>query len=141
MKRQNALLIIAAVAILAAFAFGIGLAQEEKEIIKIAHKAELGKYLTSSDGRALYYFKKDSPGKSECSGKCAEKWPVYCYKTANIAVSEGLNIADFDFFLRPADGQAHLTYKGMPLYNYIGDKNPGDTNGHGINGLWFVVNP
>jgi predicted lipoprotein with Yx(FWY)xxD motif len=29
----------------------------------------------------------------------------------------------------------------MPLYEYIGDKKPGDTNGQGIDGLWSVAKP
>lgn len=141
MKNRNVLLMSTAIAILAAIIAGTAIAQEGKEVIKIASKPELGDYLTSSDGRALYYFKKDSPGKSECTGPCAEKWPVYCYKTSAIDVSDGLDIKDFSFFFRSADGLAHLTYKGMPLYNYSGDQHPGDTKGQGVNGLWFVVRP
>jgi hypothetical protein len=29
----------------------------------------------------------------------------------------------------------------MPLYYYSGDKKPGDANGQGIGGVWFVLNP
>ena len=34
-----------------------------------------------------------------------------------------------------------VTYKGLPLYYYKGDKNPGDTNGNNIGGVWSVVKP
>jgi predicted lipoprotein with Yx(FWY)xxD motif len=29
----------------------------------------------------------------------------------------------------------------MPLYYYIGDTKPGDTNGQGLQNLWFVATP
>jgi predicted lipoprotein with Yx(FWY)xxD motif len=34
-----------------------------------------------------------------------------------------------------------VTYNGMPLYRYSGDKNPLDTNGEGVNGAWYVISP
>jgi hypothetical protein len=43
-----------------------------------------------------------------------------------------------------SDGDRQVTYNGHPLYTYVGDKNPGDTKGQGVNafgGGWFVVSP
>ncbi|MEH7308131.1 hypothetical protein V7137_24025, partial [Neobacillus drentensis] len=37
----------------------------------------IGKYLADSKGMALYYFTKDQPGKSNCSGKCLVNWPAF----------------------------------------------------------------
>lgn len=119
----------------------VATAQEHKETIKIATKKEIGKYLTTGDGKALYSFKDDSTGKSACAGDCAEKWPIYCYKSDEIELDNGLDKKNFTFFRRTTDGQDHLTYKGMPLYRYVGDMDSGDTKGHGINGKWFVVKP
>jgi predicted lipoprotein with Yx(FWY)xxD motif len=45
--------------------------------IKIAQKDDVGKYFTDTEGKALYWFKKDSPGKSACTGACVDKWPLY----------------------------------------------------------------
>ncbi len=39
------------------------------------------------------------------------------------------------------DGSAQVTYKGMPLYLFSGDQQPGDTNGQGVGGVWFAVTP
>ncbi|MBV9547793.1 MAG: hypothetical protein JOY61_25745 [Chloroflexi bacterium] len=37
------------------------------------------------------------------------------------------------------DGTQQLTFKNQPLYHYVGDSQPGDTNGQGSGGVWFVV--
>ena len=40
---------------------------------------------------------------------------------------------------RPDDGSEQATYNDWPLYHYAGDAEPGDTNGQGVNDVWFVV--
>jgi predicted lipoprotein with Yx(FWY)xxD motif len=42
------------------------------------------------------------------------------------------------------DGISQLTYNGHPLYTFVNDKKPGDTNGEGITAFgasWFAVSP
>jgi predicted lipoprotein with Yx(FWY)xxD motif len=39
------------------------------------------------------------------------------------------------------DGTLQVTYNGHPLYHFAGDQAPGDTNGQGVGGIWFVVSP
>jgi hypothetical protein len=34
-----------------------------------------------------------------------------------------------------------VTLKGWALYRFAGDTAPGQTNGQGVGGTWFVVNP
>ena len=43
-----------------------------------------------------------------------------------------------------AGGAAQVTYKGHPLYYYVGDRSPGQTSGQGLNqfgALWYVLGP
>ncbi len=141
MKRPNTAAVLFLSAIIVLSLSAALTAQEQKETVKIGGNAALGKFLTSSDGRTLYAFKKDSPGKSACSGPCTVTWEVYCYNTDQINVGKGLNKSDFSSFYRKDNDQDHLTYKGMPLYTYSGDSKPGDTNGQGIESAWFVVRP
>ncbi|MBV9358923.1 MAG: hypothetical protein JO023_25735 [Chloroflexi bacterium] len=37
------------------------------------------------------------------------------------------------------DGTQQLTYQNQPLYHFAGDSQPGDTNGQGSGGVWFVL--
>ena len=38
-------------------------------------------------------------------------------------------------------GKRQVTYKGRALYYFAGDSYAGDTNGQGINNVWFVAKP
>jgi Uncharacterized protein conserved in bacteria len=105
--------------------------------LKVATNPTLGSYLTDQDGRTVYVFTKDTTTKSVCDGNCAKAWPPL----------EGVGAAgtDVDASLigvgSRTDGSKQVTYKGMLLYYWAGDKNPGDINGQNVQGVWFVVSP
>jgi predicted lipoprotein with Yx(FWY)xxD motif len=104
--------------------------------------ASLGKILVDSKGRTLYLFKKDTGTKSTCFGACATNWPPERV-TRKPTVSSGLTASKAATTQR-ADGKPEVTYNGHPLYLFVGDKKPGDTNGQGVNafgGSWFAVSP
>ncbi|MHB9098285.1 MAG: COG4315 family predicted lipoprotein [Syntrophales bacterium] len=106
--------------------------------IKIQQKSGIGKYLTDTEGKTLYWFKNDSPGKSTCSGPCLEKWPIYYRET--VAVPAGMKAGEFATITR-ADGKKQTAFRGMPLYYWVDDKVAGQTGGQGVNKLWYVINP
>ena len=106
--------------------------------VKIAQKDGVGKYLTDTEGKTLYWFKKDSKGNSACTGPCLEKWPIYFRE--KVAPPKGISQKKFGTITR-ADGKKQTTFKGFPLYYWAGDINAGDTNGQGVNNVWSVVNP
>ena len=102
----------------------------------------LGKILVDSQGRTLYLFKKDSGGKSACTGACASAWPPL-RATGKPTVGPGTN-ASLVATINRSDGKPQVTDNGHPLYLYVGDKKPGDTSGQGVNafgGGWFAVSP
>jgi predicted lipoprotein with Yx(FWY)xxD motif len=106
--------------------------------LKVASKDGVGSYLTDTEGKTLYWFKNDTPGNSACSGPCVEKWPVY-FRDA-VKAPEGIAAADFGTIQR-ADGAKQTTFRGYPLYYWVGDKAAGDTTGHKFKEVWFVVDP
>jgi len=106
--------------------------------IKLAKKDGIGTYLTDAEGKTLYWFKKDTPGQSACAGPCVEKWPLY-YREA-VATPEGIAASDFATIER-SDGQKQTTFRGYPLYYWVGDTKPGDTSGQGVKEVWYVIDP
>ena len=133
MTTKAAILAVFTIVLLAA-----GSAYADHHAVKVAKKDGVGSYLTDIKGMTLYYFKKDSQGKSACEGPCVEKWPLYYRET--VAPKDGLAAGDFGTITR-TDGKKQTTYKGMPLYYFFKDKKPGDTQGQGVNDVWYVVNP
>ncbi len=96
-------------------------------------------YLTDGNGMSLYISLKDGPSKSNCDTTCLVTWrPVLV--SGKIIAGPGVNLANLGVFTRQ-DGTRQVTYLGAPLYTYSMDVNPGDTNGHGVGGVWFLVAP
>jgi predicted lipoprotein with Yx(FWY)xxD motif len=54
------------------------------------------------------------------------------------AAGEGLGATDLGTTTR-TDGTTQVTFKGWPLYYFQGDAAAGETNGQGLNDVWFVV--
>ena len=104
--------------------------------VKIMEKEVLGKFLADSRGISLYTFTRDTENASSCIEGCAVNWPPFYADPS--AVIEGCEPGDFASITR-TDGRQQSTYKGMPLYYFKDDKYPGDTFGHGIGGVWFLV--
>lgn len=97
-----------------------------------------GTYLVDSSGRTLYYFTKDSAGKSVCSGGCAKLWPPFDAST--IVVPSNLKRSDFSTIAR-SDGSKQVTYKGYPLYYFAHDQKRGEDSGNGFRNVWYIINP
>lgn len=98
-----------------------------------------GPFLTDPNGRTLYLFSKDTtPGESTCYDKCAENWPIF---TATEPLSLPGTVDGELSLITRTDGTTQVAYNGMPLYYFIGDANPGDTNGQAVGDVWWLVAP
>ncbi|HEX5191860.1 MAG TPA: hypothetical protein VFW09_03595 [Solirubrobacteraceae bacterium] len=105
-------------------------------------KGKDGTYLTGTGGRTLYLWAADSKNMSSCSGACAKAWPPLTTK-GKPAAGKGVTASDLATIMR-SDGSTQVTYKGHPLYYYVGDSGSGTTNGQGSNQFgakWWLVSP
>ena len=117
---------------------GTSVAMGMHHAVKIQEKEGIGKYLTDTEGKTLYWFKKDMVGKSSCIGPCVDKWPIYFRDS--VKAPTDINANDFGIITRE-DGKKQTTFRGYPLYYWVNDKEAGDTTGQGVNNVWYVVNP
>jgi predicted lipoprotein with Yx(FWY)xxD motif len=96
----------------------------------------LGQVLTDAQGRTLYALTKDTNGTPTCTDACAKAWPPAMASgtpTAGAGVTAALSVVD-------APGGGTMLKAGKwPLYRFAGDAAPGDVNGQGSGGVWFVV--
>jgi predicted lipoprotein with Yx(FWY)xxD motif len=105
----------------------------------IADNPKLGKILVDSKGMTLYTFKKDAPGKSNCTGGCLENWPPLLISSGSPVAGPGVTGKVGQ--ITRTDNGIQVTYNDLPLYNFAGDKAPGDANGQGIGNAWFAAVP
>ena len=102
----------------------------------------LGQILVDASGKTLYLFEADTHTQSACSGACAQAWPPLTTTGAPKA-GGGASPSLLGTTTR-SDGATQVTYGGHPLYYFIGDTKPGDTNGEGSTAFgagWDVLSP
>lgn len=103
--------------------------------------SQYGEVLFSKSGRAIYYFDKESGLMPECYGSCAEAWPPVL--TAGRPRASGSVKRSLLGTTKRANGKKQVTYKGHPLYFYVGDPK-GEVECHNVEefgGLWLAVQP
>ena len=83
-------------------------------------------YLTDAHGRTLYYFTQDEAGISHADAATIATWPVFY--AADVMVDMPLDGMDFGTITR-SDGARQTTFRGFPLYYYVGDMRVWNTPG------------
>jgi predicted lipoprotein with Yx(FWY)xxD motif len=109
----------------------------DSAVLKVSDNAKFGPILTTAEGKTLYVFTQDSPGKSTCNGSCAATWPPLNATSSKLTKPENVK-GDLTIITRD-DGSKQVALNGEPLYTYTPDKAPGDTTGDGVGGVWFVA--
>jgi predicted lipoprotein with Yx(FWY)xxD motif len=108
--------------------------------ITVTQNKSWGPTLTMN-GVTLYRLTKDSTNKSVCTGKCATVWlPVDLAPGQKAPV--GMGVSHLGSFTR-SPGVRQVTYEGIPLYTFTGDKKAGAVTGNIKDtwGQWWSINP
>jgi predicted lipoprotein with Yx(FWY)xxD motif len=100
-------------------------------------QTKLGRILVNGQGRTLYLYMKDRGTKSACSRRCSQVWPPAKVSGAPTA-GPGVAAAKLTT-TRGADNSRQLVYNGHPLYTLTADVRPGQINGEGFLGTWYVI--
>ena len=100
-------------------------------------QTKLGRIIVNGQGRTLYLYMKDRGTKSACSRRCSQVWPP---ATVSGAPTAGPGVAAAKLTTtRGAGNRRQLVYNGHPLYTLTADVRPGQINGEGFLGTWYVV--
>ena len=94
------------------------------DVIQTKTASNVGDYLATSDGQALYTYGADTNGVSNCDGSCLAAWPAYAPGPTN---SLPANVT----VITRTDGSKQYAYKGLPLYTFTSDSN-GQVTGDGV---------
>ncbi len=91
--------------------------------------------LTNAQGMTLYYFTPDTKTTAACTTGCTGTWPPLL-ATGSITLT---STAPGQLTTATNANGTQVQYNGHFLYTYAGDSAPGQTNGQGIAGKWFVA--
>lgn len=118
-------------------AIGVGSAASASGADLGVASTSLGKVIVDSKGMTAYFYQPDVPnsGVSSCTGGCLSNWPAITAATATPSVT-GITAK-----VTVISGTNQLVINGRPIYTFVGDQKPGDTNGQGIEGIWYAVSP
>jgi predicted lipoprotein with Yx(FWY)xxD motif len=106
------------------------------------HSTRFGRIVTDPRGRTLYVFTRETTTRSRCYGACAKAWPPLITRgrpRAGSGARSGLVGTT-----RRRDGRIQVTYRGHPVYHYVGDRTPGEVlcqNVAEYGGTWLVADP
>ena len=105
-------------------------------------RSALGRIIVDGKGRTLYLFEKDKKRRSACYGPCATYWPPLLTRGKPVARAGAKQM--LLGMTRRTNGSRQVTYAGHPLYRFVQDRKPGQTNGEGLQdfgGGWDVLSP
>jgi len=94
--------------------------------------------VAAANNHTVYTFDSDTPGVSKCTGGCASTWPPVSIASGTTPTG-GPGVTGQLGTITRADGSPQVTYKGLPLYFFHSDANPGDTKGNYTG--WSLVKP
>ena len=102
-------------------------------------ESSLGQIITDGAGKTLYMFQPDEAGTPTCYDDCATAWPpLLADDPASVTVGTGLDASKLTVVPR-TDGGSQLKYGAWTLYYFANDAAAGDTNGQGLNDVWWVI--
>ena len=95
--------------------------------------------LTNAGGLTLYYLTTDTATTTTCTGTCAGIWPPLIFTGTGSPTSASPLPGTLSAVTDANGNQAE--YNGHLLYTYSKDTAPGQANGEGVGGKWFVATP
>jgi predicted lipoprotein with Yx(FWY)xxD motif len=114
-------------------------AKSSAVVVKAVKHGKLGTILATESGYTLYHFTLDTAKKIACTGGCTEAWPPLTLPKGVTHATAGTGVKQALLGTRNRGTELQVTYKGLLLYRYAADTGPGQTNGQGVGGTWFVV--
>jgi predicted lipoprotein with Yx(FWY)xxD motif len=107
----------------------------------VATNAKIGQQiLVNGSGATVYLFMADGTSTtSKVPTAIKANWPPVT-ASGTPSVASGLDQTKLAVEAQ-ADGTQQLSYNGHLPYTFVGDKAPGDANGQGLGGIWFVLSP
>lgn len=109
-------------------------------VVLLANIAPYGQVLTTTTGFVLYTYTADEPGGPGCDAGCLAIWPPLLLPSGDKTPVGGPGVTGLGTFRR--GGQLQVTFKGLPLYTFVSDKQPDQVTGQNYKdsgGTWILA--
>ena len=130
---------LAAVLAVSAIVVPTALAGGSKTVAREATAPSLHKtVLTNTKGLTLYSLSAEKNGRFICTGSCTRTWfPLVVARGTKPKGPVRLGT------IKRPEGKIQVTFRGLPLYTFDGDRAKGQANGEGFKdvGTWHAVTP
>jgi predicted lipoprotein with Yx(FWY)xxD motif len=97
--------------------------------------------LANQTKRSLYLLSTEVGASVQCTGSCLSVWLPFEVTSTSTPVTIGSKVGGTIGFV-PRGSEFQLTYNSYPLYTYVGDSGPGQSNGEGVvefGGTWYLL--
>jgi predicted lipoprotein with Yx(FWY)xxD motif len=74
-----------------------------------------------------------------CTGACAKLWLPLLVPSRSTRLLAANGVHGRLSIVRRPSGTLQVAFNGLPLYTFARDHRPGDVNGQGFGGVWFVL--
>jgi predicted lipoprotein with Yx(FWY)xxD motif len=106
--------------------------------LRLLQNVKLGKIIVNTAGKTVYMYVPDGSSQtSKVPNALRATWPRVL-SAGNLTVGPGLDKSKIAQYKQP-NGKEQVSYSGHLLYTFKGDKKPGQANGQGLGGVWYVV--
>ena len=113
-------------------------------VLSAVQTTSVGTYIADGSGRAVYVLDDDSSNGAACTHLCLAIWPPVAVGNAIPQSSDSAILQSSIGVVTRDGGTVQITFRGRPLYYYLGDQKPGDTRGHHVEdswGEWKLISP
>lgn len=112
-------------------------------VVGVKQVPRLGKIVADDRGIVLYAHEKEGrkgDSRAICIDDCVKEWRPVLAENGMPVAFPGIQSDSLGIKIR-GDGGKQVTLYGRPLYRYVKDVEPGQFNGHGIDGFWHAITP
>jgi predicted lipoprotein with Yx(FWY)xxD motif len=91
--------------------------------------------------RSLYLLSTEAGASIQCTGSCLSVWLPLEVTSTSAPVTVGPKVAGAIGFV-PRGSEFQVTFNSYPVYTYVGDSGPGQSNGEGVvefGGTWYLL--
>lgn len=99
------------------------------DTVSVKTASGVGKVLTDSAGKTLYFSDEEKSGKIVCMNTCTSFWKPLTVTDKNVMGPSAVSMK-LGTMKRPDDGKLQVTFGGKPLYTFKLDTSNGDVKGN-----------